>query len=177
MQSKQELRKFIKEIFKNTNLLDLKQKSEIISSKILNHHKVLNYQNIAIFIWISDEVETLDTITKLISMWKNIFLPKIINDDKMIFSQINSIDDLQTWKFGILEPKNNVDWANKIEIILVPWVAFTKDGKRLWRGKWYYDKFLSKHKNIYKIWVCYDFQIISDFQTDDWDEMMDEVIF
>lgn len=50
-------------------------------------------------------------------------------------------------------------YSGKIDLILVPGVAFDKDLNRLGRGGGYYDKFLRKQKRVHKVGVGYDFQL------------------
>lgn len=64
---------------------------------------------------------------------------------------------------------------DKIDVILVPGVAFDAYGNRLGRGKGYYDKIL-KQTNAYKIGVCFDFQFIENVPTEVHDVKMDKVV-
>lgn len=61
-------------------------------------------------------------------------------------------------------------------LILVPGRAFTKDGKRLGRGKGFYDIYLSQVPQIFDIkksGVCFSQQILPDLPTTPDDIMMD----
>ena len=61
-------------------------------------------------------------------------------------------------------------------LILVPGRAFTKDGKRLGRGKGFYDIYLSQLPQIFDIkksGVCFSQQILPDLPTTPDDIMMD----
>ena len=61
-------------------------------------------------------------------------------------------------------------------IALVPGVAFDAAGRRLGRGRGYYDRFLAAHPHIYKIGVCFDFQKVPEVPADGQDVAVDEVI-
>ena len=59
----------------------------------------------------------------------------------------------------------------------MPGVAFDKDGGRVGYGGGYYDKFLKTiSKNINKIALCYDFQVISKVPLDPYDVKVDDII-
>jgi 5-formyltetrahydrofolate cyclo-ligase len=62
-------------------------------------------------------------------------------------------------------------------VILVPWRAFTKDGKRIGRGSGYYDRVLGQYPHLHTIGVCFDCQIFEDLPQDTWDKQIDEVVF
>ena len=64
----------------------------------------------------------------------------------------------------------------QLSIAIVPAMAFDKQGHRLGRGKGYYDRFLSRIPNIYKIGVCFPFQMLESIPSESTDVVMDEVI-
>ena len=63
-----------------------------------------------------------------------------------------------------------------IELVVVPGMAFDKQGHRLGRGKGYYDRLLPKLTNAYKLGVCFPYQYIEEVPTDEHDIRMDEVL-
>ena len=65
---------------------------------------------------------------------------------------------------------------DKIDLALVPGMAFDAAGHRLGRGKGYYDRFLGEHPHIYKIGVCFPFQRVAEVPSEAHDVVMDEVI-
>ena len=65
-------------------------------------------------------------------------------------------------------------------LVLVPGRAFTKDGKRIGRGKGFYDIYFSKVPlifNIIKSGVCLECQLMANLPTTPDDIMMDAVYF
>lgn len=81
-------------------------------------------------------------------------------------------------KYQIMEPDGDpfTDF-NSIDVALIPGMAFTQDGKRLGRGKGYYDRLLAQMPSVYKIGICFPFQLLKDIPTDENDILMDEVIY
>ena len=68
--------------------------------------------------------------------------------------------------------------SQKHILILVPGRAFTKDGRRLGRGKGFYDTYLSKIPSIFDIkksGVCFSQQLLPDLPTTPDDIMMDNI--
>lgn len=58
----------------------------------------------------------------------------------------------------IPEPQTEA-YTGKVDLILVPGVAFDRKGHRIGRGGGYYDRFLKKHKKACKLGIGYDFQL------------------
>lgn len=66
----------------------------------------------------------------------------------------------------------------EIDAVVVPGVAFTKDGARMGRGKGFYDKYLSKNEfRALKIGVCFKEQVLDGLPVEPHDVKMDVVIY
>jgi 5-formyltetrahydrofolate cyclo-ligase len=70
--------------------------------------------------------------------------------------------DLQTGKFGIREPRESctIIPLNRLDLVLVPGVAFDLSGHRLGRGKGYFDRLLADTTGS-TCGVAFDQQIVS----------------
>jgi len=86
---------------------------------------------------------------------------------------------LEKGRYGILEParKHYCD-IKKLDLVIVPGVAFDRRGNRLGRGKGYYDDLLSRlPKDTPSIGLAYDFQILPTLPTTPTDVSVSRVIF
>lgn len=180
MSSKHFLRNQRKEIFKTLNQKNLKEEEKGIVTTILNSENFKKSQNIGIYIALNDEVYLNEIIEKSWQAGKSIYVPRI-EGENMEFYEIKNWQDTEIWNFWILEPTYNCKKLNwSLDIIYVPGQVFTKAGKRIGRGKGYYDHFFATHTSLSqtkKIWVCFWYQIVDDFEIDNWDIVMDEMIF
>ena len=61
------------------------------------------------------------------------------------------------------------------DIVIVPGLGFTKDGKRLGRGKGFYDRYL-ENSSVVKVGLAFEMQIEDDIPTDNHDVLMDFVV-
>ena len=131
-----------------------------------------------------DEVNTHQLIYDLLADSKTVLLPTVIGEGLMEWHVYSSKSELKNGAFGIGESAGELysgfskytSPSEKQMIALVPGVAFDAVGRRLGRGKGYYDRFLATHPHIYKIGVCFDFQRVMEVPVDEQDVPVDEVI-
>ena len=131
-----------------------------------------------------DEVNTHQLIDELLADGKTVLLPTVIGEGEMEWHVYSSVSALKNGAFGIGESEGELysdfsqetSSSEKQMIALVPGVAFDAAGRRLGRGKGYYDRFLAAHPYIYKIGVCFDFQKVPEVPADEQDVPVDEVI-
>ena len=61
--------------------------------------------------------------------------------------------------------------------MLVPGLAFARDGRRLGRGKGFYDRFLAALRpDCFKCGIGLDFQVVDDLPTEPHDVLLDAVV-
>ena len=119
------------------------------------------------------EVDTRPIIDHLKELSKVILLPKVKNLD-LLPIQIHDLDDLYIGYAGIREPKGDV-YDGKIDVVIVPAVAYDKHGYRLGYGKGYYDRFLPKVEPVIKIGLAFDFQVLDKLPHEFHDVRMDYI--
>lgn len=121
-----------------------------------------------------DELSTRSFISRWASR-KHFYLPRVNGLNLEILPYDES--QLALGSFHIEEPTgNDTTDINEIELIVVPGVAFDRNGNRVGRGKGYYDRLLSS-SSAHKIGVGYDFQLIEEgIDADPHDIPMDVVI-
>lgn len=81
-------------------------------------------------------------------------------------------------RWGIWEPTDEAPLLSdysRLDLVVVPGVAFSSDGKRLGRGKSFYDRFLPLVPRAAFVGVCYPCQVVDQIPADPWDIGMDIV--
>ncbi|MBR4995262.1 MAG: 5-formyltetrahydrofolate cyclo-ligase [Alistipes sp.] len=80
--------------------------------------------------------------------------------------------------YGINEPQGEVPCrVEEIELMVVPGVAFTRDGVRLGRGKGFYDCYLSREGfHAFTIGACYAHQMMESLPYEPHDRRVDCVV-
>ena len=157
--------------------------SEEISCVLLQEPALCKANVILTYFPLPDEVSIRTVIDNLVSQGKIVLLPQVVSDTTMILREYHSEKDLRVGRFGILEPTGTEFTAyEKIEVALVPGMAFDSAGNRLGRGKGYYDRFLHAIHNKYGkqphlIGVAFPFQIVAEVPSDEHDIRMDKVVY
>ena len=170
---KKELRKQIKALKKQHTAEQLTAQSIAIMQKIESHPDFAKANIVMLYYSLPDEVHTADFIAK----WRNlkqIILPTVVGDD-IIPVKLDADTTFTKGDFDIQEPQS-VEYTGGYDLIIVPGVAFDKNGNRLGRGRGYYDRFLCKHTDVKKIGICFDFQLVDEIPTEPTDIKMDEII-
>ena len=121
-----------------------------------------------------DEVDVRPLIESALAKGKHVILPTVKGDD-IIPVEITTETQWVVGDFDILEPIAE-PYTGKIDLIIIPGVAFDNNKNRLGRGKGYYDRFLIKYPNSYRLGICFKFQIIPEVPTEPFDLPMDEII-
>lgn len=174
---KSTLRKKIKSLKKQYTPEELQEKSTTICKQIEQHPLFRKAQTILLYHALADEVNTCDILHKYYKE-KQLILP-VIHEESLELKLYTGDENLiQEEKFGIYEPKGEIIQPETIELAFIPGMAFDSTGHRLGRGKGYYDRLLGKvqSKRIYKIGVCFDFQMLSEIPCEQHDIIMDEII-
>lgn len=163
------------------------RKSEYSEKQLLNYSDEILKQLSLEPIWnqakvvllyysLSDEVDT----HRFIEEWckyKQIILPVVVGD--VLELRVYTGDqDLVRGAFDILEPSGDrfLDF-DKIDLVVVPGVAFDRQNNRLGRGKGFYDKLLP-HISAQKFGVCFPFQYFKSelIPSEAYDIPMDKII-
>lgn len=162
--------------------------SELIFNAIKESSQYKNADTILSYMALQDEV---NVFTEKISLEKKVFIPKVnLNDLTIEFYEYKNQNNITKGAYNISEPDNindseifNINHSEKYGkvLILVPGRSFTTDGKRLGRGKGFYDKYLEKvlksfnRNNITIAGVCFKPQIEKDLPADNYDIKMDMI--
>ena len=118
------------------------------AENILAHPWFREAKTVMAYCAILPEIDLLPVLEGALSMGKTLLLPRCEADGEMTARKIRDFSDLEQGSYGILEPKPETEIfpPEKIDLILVPGLAFDEMGRRLGRGKGYYDRFLLRTK-------------------------------
>jgi 5-formyltetrahydrofolate cyclo-ligase len=122
------------------------------------------------------EAGTWEILRAVLSAGKRLALPRV-SGEKMQFFYVSDLAKLNPGAFGIPEPSAECMPAEEPEaVVLVPGMAFTKDGKRLGKGGGYYDRFSEKEPDHLLIGLAYGFQVHAALPTEAHDRKVDMLV-
>lgn len=173
--TKPELRQAIRQLKRQFSREELGELSLAVIDRLCRNERFIEAKTILAYHSLPDEVATHDLVKKY-SETKTLLLPRVIGDGAMELRRYRGDDDLRRGSFGIMEPCGELfsDY-DQIDLAIIPGMAFDPQGHRLGRGKGYYDRFLARARNIYKVGICFPFQLVDEVPTDETDVDMDAI--
>ena len=153
--SKKSLRQHIRQRKARHTDEELVALSQPIVEAVLADPRFQEAQTVLLYHSLPDEVYTPGLIAAALRMGKRVLL----SDD-----------------FHILEPQGAAftDYAS-VDCAIIPGMAFDAQGHRLGRGRGYYDRFLAQAADVYKLGLCFPFQLVEAVPCEATDVAMDRV--
>lgn len=103
-------------------------------------------------------------------------LPKV-QGKEMKFYQVTQRGQLEKGCMGIMEPMDGLaEVSDPDGLVIVPGLAFDREGYRMGYGGGYYDRFFSREPDHVKIGIGYGFQLVERVPRDPWDVRLDDVV-
>ena len=139
---------------------------------------------VACFCALPDEPPTAEVLRRW-SGSKRVVVPRVEGDTMRFYDY--RPDALVRGAFGISEPAvsgaSAVDGGlvcecspEMLDLVVVPGVAFTREGARLGRGRGYYDRYLSQPElRAYCVGVCFAHQLVDALPVEPHDRAMNAV--
>lgn len=173
---KAEVRKMIRELKRAVPLEEKLRRSAGIMRKVEALPEFQQARVVLLYWSIADEVQTHAFVGK----WykdKVLLLPCVDGDDLRLRQYTGPECMVAGEQFGIGEPTGEeYKDLDKVELIIVPGVAFDRQCNRMGRGRGFYDRLLKSTPNALKVGVAFDFQMLDTIPTEPFDVKMDHVI-
>lgn len=140
-------------------------------------------QTVMFYVDVRDEVRTRQALPAALASGKRIVVPYCVDGELELF-WLENMDELELGMYRILEPKADLrDVAAKrlqptdLDLIMVPGVAFDRNGGRTGHGKGYYDKLLQHARmNTPLIALSFECQLFEEIPAESHDIYMDKVV-
>lgn len=176
METKQNVRNLCKKMRKDMAQDQVSWASLNIHRKLTELEVLKNNDVILGYSSIQNEPDIFPFLQECLDNGKRVFLPKVINDN-IFFFEVFDLSLIETGSYQILEPKEDMPYDSKLKgAVLVPGIAFDLLGNRIGFGKGFYDRFLNRNRNLYRIGIAHDFQTLYEWESDACDEKMDLIV-
>jgi len=110
---------------------------------------------------------------------KKVCYPKV-NGENLSLILVNDPTELVASRWQLREPvmrEPNLQAVDKIDLLLVPGLAFSHGGARLGRGGGFYDRLLARESvRAFKLGVCFDMQAFAELPVESHDIAVDAVV-
>jgi len=176
----------------------IEKNSREIFEELIEKTEYIEASNVLIYASFGKEVKTDEIILDALAVGKRVFCPKVTDKKNgiMKFVRIYELEKLVPGTMGIREPEitDNSElfdpdkYAQESEIcdvdgkitgktiVIVPGVAFDKDGNRIGYKGGFYDRFLPKVNYADVVALCYKIQIVDKILPSEYDIPIKSVI-
>ncbi len=137
-------------------------------------------ESLALYSSFQNEVSTHLVYREAVGLGKKVAYPRVhLQTQELHFFWVDSLAQLEVSRWGVLEPKESLGLIradlSKIDLMLIPGLAFDRQGGRLGRGKGYYDRVLA-HFQGDRLGVAYSFQVVDEIPQDVWDQPLEWLV-
>ena len=183
MKRKERLREKYLDMRKNIDVSKVKEASTQIIDYFLELPEFNKTKNILCYISYRNEVNTYPLIKKLAKdEKKEVFAPYCIKEEKRLeIALVRDLDkDVAPGAYGIPEPRKELRGyhsIDQVDLVVVPAVAFSRNGFRVGYGGGYYDRFLDRlNDDVITVGFTYDKLLFDTVPKDEHDRSVDIVI-
>lgn len=134
---------------------------------------------IMLYMAMQDEVQLDELIAMVLKDGKKAVIPLVTGAGLMEAVELSDMADLVPDKYGIKtvsEAKRRLIAPDKIDLIIVPGVAFDKAGHRLGMGGGFYDRFMLRASRAVRAALAYDCQLLVSVPAEVHDLTVDYII-
>lgn len=179
---KSDLRKSMSERRAALEQEQAKAMNEIIYSRLHAHHALERAEDILVYLSFRSEIETRPLIDQWLKEKRRVYVPVMQPESRSILPvQIDEDHwNLPVNAYGIQEPKLEgaaILPVEKLDLVIVPGLAFDIQGFRLGYGGGYYDRLIPRLRNdAYTLALCYDFQLVESVPVGPFDQKVQTIL-
>ncbi len=157
--------------------------SRAICERLVALPEYQSARTVLYYVDVRSEVRTRDYLATALRHDKRIVVPYCVEGELELF-HLTSMDELAVGMYRILEPKPELRalpekrvGVEELDLIVVPGVAFDREGGRMGHGKGYYDKLLEHARpDTPLVALAFECQLFPQIPMDAHDVSMDKVI-
>ncbi|MDR1146911.1 MAG: 5-formyltetrahydrofolate cyclo-ligase [Verrucomicrobiales bacterium] len=172
---KRALRRELREQLRMVSADERAAASRHIVAKILSLSAWRAARTVLLFAPLPVEPDISPLLVTALAAGKRVFYPRVTGRDLEICA-VRGPEDLRAGAFGVLEPVTvSEPPLTVLDLALVPGLGFDADGRRLGRGRGYYDRFLSTTRTL-TVGVGFHCQRVGQIPAEPHDVRLDVVV-
>jgi len=189
VEAKANLRKEIADRVSKLSPDEIQRQSKIVYEKLINLPEFKSSKRVSIFLSTDSEIDTEPIVRKIFDDQKKCYVPRY-SKAGMQMVRLNSMEDWETLpmtKWMIKQPalkdvREDAIESGGLDLVICPGVAFTKEGHRTGHGGGYYDRYLTKLKEMQEkppatVAVAFKEQVLDSIPVTPTDVIIDKVLF
>ena len=174
---KKELRAMIRAQKRAMTEQEIESKSQRLTELFLATDAYRQAKTIYGYLPYNQEVRTEALLEQALRDGKRVAVPKCYGDE-MRFIYLDDLSKVEKGYCGIPEPVDDEPVGDDpTALVLMPGLAFDEEGHRIGYGGGFYDKFLMQEPEHPTLALCYDFQMLPELHTEEFDIPVDRVIW
>ena len=174
---KKELRAMIRAQKRAMTEQEIESKSQRLTELFLATDAYRQAKTIYGYLPYNQEVRTEALLEQALRDGKRVAVPKCYGDE-MRFIYLDDLSKVEKGYCGIPEPVADEPLGDDpTALVLMPGLAFDEEGHRIGYGGDFYDKFLMQEPEHPTLALCYDFQMLPELHTEEFDIPVDRVIW
>jgi 5-formyltetrahydrofolate cyclo-ligase len=144
--------------------------SSAITGAILDSKAWRNARRVFCYISIGSEVSTAGLIRAAVGQGKTLCAPRVLAEPGLMEAALFDENSLERGLFGIPSPARSAAVApESIDLVILPGLAFGRNGGRIGQGGGYYDRYLARCP-AYRIAPAYACQVYDYIPISPWDQ-------
>jgi 5-formyltetrahydrofolate cyclo-ligase len=153
-------------------------KSQSICARVARLVARAGTTNVALYAAIRAEVDLAALDRALRAAGAKVAYPRVDPPRDLTFHAVAAEELVPSGRFAIPEPLPDSPMVlpEALDLIVVPGLAFDRDGRRVGWGAGYYDALLPKAPQALRIGVCFSFQLVSRCPAGEGDERVHRVV-
>ena len=182
MKSKKEIREEIREKLLKQGDQERRESSRRVEESLVRLGEYQKARCVLIYVALPEEVATASLIERSLALGKRVVVPRVLDETHAL--ELREIRDaaldLVKGAFGIFEPRperTRVVTAAEIDCAVVPGLAFDRRGRRLGRGRGYFDRLLAGlDRRVPRLGLAFGFQVVDELPFEPHDQPVDRVL-
>lgn len=176
MSAREDIRALLKAHRAAISMIEVAELSARISERVLMLPEYQKAKRVLCYASVRQEVNTSALLREILRSGRELYLPRVAPSRELVAVKLTDPEAMALGAFGIREPSGGeIIEPDRLDLIIVPGLAFDRRGGRLGYGAGYFDRFLSRCAGLVAA-LAFEFQMVDQIPLEPHDVPVDRVI-